>query len=118
MKARLERTTWLLAAIAFLALTAIIISIGRQLRQIYLNRALIAAIKKQEEQKAIGLLEQGADANTVDRIDKPLSIPALLADLRQRIQGGHARRDEEYHASALMVLCATRNKEVRWEDSH
>lgn len=57
----------------------------RAIQQDHLNRALLAAVKRNDAQTAILLLEQGADANTVDE-------PARKETLWQMVQNILHRR--------------------------
>src|SRR5579871_1310003 len=57
----------------------------RQVRQMSLDRALIAAIKQEDAYQAMILLDTGADANAEDRYDLPSPGPMeTLKSLFQR----------------------------------
>jgi ankyrin repeat protein len=116
MKAGHKRAGRILFALSLLALTGVCLSIGMQLRQSHLDHALLTAIKKQEAQKAIELLDQGASANAEDREDRSSRLHAYLADFWAKIRGKAVRKNDTYHASALVILCMTRSKGARWED--
>jgi|SRR5579871_3536810 len=70
-----------------------------------LNRALIAAIKKNDTKMALTLLAEGADPNARDEHPQHLSLWRLLWD---RLRGKHP--DPSTEANALMEALAHRNK--------
>lgn len=69
------------AAIIILLLAAPSIWLARQYRQVKLNRALIAAIKKSDASTVDALLAAGADPNARDTPEKHLSFKERIHDL-------------------------------------
>jgi ankyrin repeat protein len=77
-------------------------SIYRQVRQERLNHALIAAIKHNDPEQVFSLLAAGADSNTWDRGDKPISFPQVLSGFRQRWRG--IKQQEDVPLPAVFML--------------
>src|SRR5260221_5544712 len=106
----------LVLTVLLLSLIGTCLSVGLQLRRNRLDHALIDAIKEQEVQKAIELLDQGANANAVDRQDRPLTFQAVLADFQAKLQRKVPPKISANPPSALIVLCSRRSKGTRWTD--
>jgi hypothetical protein len=85
---------------------------ARQVRQQYLDHALIEAIKKNDTPAAVALLDQGAYANAKDKPETPVTLKSLLVDFWQRLQDQKSPRKREYHASALTLLLGYENNEL------
>ena len=74
--------------------------VSRQKQQYVRNRALIAAIRANDTPSALSLLEQGADPNTREEPDEPLSPWKLLWDKLR----GHPTPPNESR-TALLIAC-------------
>jgi len=77
--------------LALFLLPVLITSIwyGRQVRQQWLDHALIEAIKKQDTPRAIALLDQGADANACDTAEPPQNRRRNAVESRTIPLNGH-----------------------------
>src|SRR4051794_21695513 len=78
------------------------ILLARELRQESLNRALIAAIKRQNIPYALNLLQQGANANTRDLGNSPPSLKQICSDTLNKILHRPARAATDYYPTALI----------------
>src|SRR5579859_5685753 len=88
-----------LAARLFLTLLALLVAVPvgltwRVARQQHLNRALIEAAKRGDDQESSRLLEQGADPNCRDWADAPVSPWRMMLDLFHGKHGAHRSKME------------------------
>ena len=75
---------WFIVLLSFVALAATAIPVCIQLRQDNLDAALIQAVKHRQAATAILLLNQGANARTLDMPYKPLNLQALVTEIWAR----------------------------------
>jgi hypothetical protein len=94
---------WIGFGLLLLSLLVTWIWYGRQARQNHLDRALVAAIKKNDTPAVIALLDRGADANVTDRPDLPITIQSLLTDFWNRLKGNQPRKSAKVYPSALLL---------------
>lgn len=104
MKAHRKRTIWILLALFLLPILVFGLWYGRQVRQQRLDHALIEAIKKDDTQKVIALLKDGADANAMDKPFKSPTLDELFTAFWQRLQGRKNTDDTIIGEPALCVL--------------
>ncbi|HLJ58014.1 MAG TPA: hypothetical protein VKT77_23450, partial [Chthonomonadaceae bacterium] len=100
------RLTWIIvaapAALVLWAAVALIL----QVRQGRPDAELIAALKGREDDRAIGLLDEGADANAIDDLTRPKTIRDLITALFQRRR--NAATSKNPRPSAIVLACANR----------
>ena len=91
-----RRYKWL-GGISLLALAVLVGGVGwmmyRQIRQDKLNRALFVAIRANQPETAIRLLEEGADPNARDTGNRAISLHQCWMDLYQRFRGRSLQDD-------------------------
>lgn len=103
MKVLRKRAIWILLALFLLPVLLFFVWYSRQVRQQQLDHALIEAIKKNETQKAIALLNLGADANATDKPYQPMTFPTILADAWKQGRGNQPPLHTKYYPSALLL---------------
>ena len=104
MKTFRKRLTWLLLVLFLLPVLITSVWYYRQVRQQRLDHALIEAIKKEDTQKAIALLDEGADANTVDKPYTPVTFKSVLTDFWNRAKGNKTVNDDAFYSTPLRLL--------------
>lgn len=103
MKVLRKYAIWCLLFLFLMPVLAFGIWYGRQVRQNNLDHALIEAIKKQQTQKAIDLLNEGADANATDKPYQSLTLTGMLRDFWAVMQRRHTSQNSEYYRSTLLL---------------
>ncbi|MCW3051645.1 MAG: ankyrin repeat protein [Chthonomonadales bacterium] len=104
MKSRLKWLLWIFPAIVILSVLFCIFCFSRQIRQERLDQSLIQAIKKQDVQTAISLLNQGANANATNRPYRSLTWKLLLTDLWDRLRGSKPPQTTQTYSPALTLV--------------
>ena len=90
-------------AMPLLVVVATTISIGLKYRQASLDSALITAIQDRKSDRAIQLLNQGANANATDDPDRPTTFQAMLSEFLRRFRDG--AKPQQSRNSALILAC-------------
>lgn len=104
MNARRKRKfLFLLSLLLLLPILAFSVWYGRQVRQRRFDYALIEAIKKNDAKKAIALLNEGADANAVDKPYQPKTFWSMLQELWNRSKTNQTVEENGSFPSALMM---------------
>lgn len=103
MKSPHKRTIWLLLALFLIPVLLFGIWFNRQVRQQRLDHALIEAIKKNDTQTAIALLDQGADANATDKPYTSVRLGNALAGFWNGLRGNRLTQENTVYPSALLV---------------
>jgi ankyrin repeat protein len=93
----------ILLCVSLLSVLAFWVWYNQELRQQYLNHALMEAIKKKNTPAAITLLDQGANANVTDKPAPPRTLITFLADLRNSLKSHKSEKDTNYYPPALLL---------------
>jgi ankyrin repeat protein len=93
-----------LLALVLLSTLAVSLFYHREVRQQFLDRALIQAIKKQQDSTAISLLELGADANATDHPATPITFSRLMLNLWDRLSRNTPPLPNDAYPSVLMLV--------------
>jgi hypothetical protein len=101
LKSLRKRSILILLALFLLPLLASLFSYSRQERRKNLDHALIEAIKNQDTPTAIAMLNEGADANAVDKPYTPLTFRSLLSDFWNRFKRHPPPKEETFYEPAL-----------------
>src|SRR5580700_678461 len=100
----MKRSRRLAALLALLLLAGLVGStalwLRAQQRQYALNRALIAALVKGDDRRALVLVNAGADPNTQY---KPMPVPSLVELVKELFQ--HSVPPADNSPMALMIAC-------------
>jgi ankyrin repeat protein len=102
MKPGALRVTVIFLAMACLLVAALAVLTRQAVRQERLNRALIAAVKRDDDKAVASLLQYGADANAEDETPRKRSVWQFLLD---RLQGESLPR--HYASSPLLVALSS-----------
>src|SRR5262245_6337246 len=102
---------WIRLGILLLLLSVPAVGIAREVLKHQRDRALIAAIKKNDTQSVLRFLEQGADANTRDEPEEKLTVWQRLSAIF-----AWKRRPPTSTFTALLVLLEARpmGKRIRF----
>lgn len=76
----------------------------REIRQEKLNRALFAAIRANQPENAIRLLQEGADASARDNGDQRLSLHHYLTNLWNRLRGLKKPPEQDKRLTPLLAM--------------
>lgn len=98
-----KRAIWILLALFLLPILLFGFWYGRQVRQNNLDHSLILAIKQQDTQKAIALLNDGADANVVDKPFVPVTLWSVLKEFRNPNKTNRLKQELQQYPSALRL---------------
>ena len=103
MRTLRKRLTCLLLALVLPPMLITSIWYYRLAKQQRLDHAFIEAIKKEDTQKAIELLNQGADANVTAKPDTPITMTRFIGELWERIKGSPLPSSQSYAPSAFLL---------------
>jgi len=102
-----RRRLWSTIGCGALLIGIPILLILQEVQRLQRNPALIAAIKRDDVETAVALLEAGADANASDEPSPPLTFREICADLRDRLHGKtppRPPRDAGYPPALLVLI--------------
>src|SRR5579871_4536219 len=77
---------------------------NRQVHQQRLDDALVAAVEKNDTDRAIALLEARANANAIHRFHKPLTFKSVLAEIWGKPDGNKTPQQTPSYPTALLLL--------------
>jgi hypothetical protein len=103
VKSHRKHLSYLLLALFLLPILALFIWYGRQVRQQMLDHSLIEAIKREDTLGAVAVLNQGADANAIDKPYLPMTLKSTLMDFWNRMKGNQPEKDGNAHPPALLL---------------
>src|SRR5882724_12766570 len=101
---RWKRSVWITLGVVVILLGYLTLLLVQESRYFQRDRDLIAAIKSNDTEKAIALLDAGADANALDLQDKSNHFREILSDFWQRRHDKLRQSSAGQHDSAIMVL--------------